>query len=189
MAGFISKAEDRHPGTGTGVPGRARKHLAGIAAGGELATKFGITGWKVGEATDAALAVFGLWLDGRGPHEDSFDADAVQRIRSFLAQAHDRIRDLDKPSTILDPVAYAKGDHIFVPGKVWDCGYGDESRKRAAQALQRRGLLEFGDGRNIKARMPNGVTGNSRGYKLTRSILDDTLSETSEMSEEIGNTG
>ena len=185
MAGFISKAEDRHPGTGTGVPGCARKHLAEIAAGGELATKFGITGWKVGEATDAALAVFGLWLDGRGPHEDSFDADAVQRIRSFLAQAHDRIRDLDKPSTILDPVAYAKGDHIFVPGKVWDCGYGDESRKRAAQALQRRGLLEFGDGRNIKARMPTSLMEESCGYKLTRSILDDTLLE---MSEETENT-
>jgi uncharacterized protein (DUF927 family) len=88
MAGFIRAAEDRHPGTGTGVPGRARKHLAGIAAGGELATKFGITDWQAGEATDAALDIFGLRLDRRGAHEDPFDTDAVQRVRSFLARTH-----------------------------------------------------------------------------------------------------
>jgi uncharacterized protein (DUF927 family) len=88
MAGFIRAAEDRHPGTGTGVPGRARKHLAGIAARGELATKFGITDWQAGEATDAALDIFGLRLDRRGAHEDPFDTDAVQRVRSFLARTH-----------------------------------------------------------------------------------------------------
>jgi len=183
MERFIRKAEERYPRTGAGVTGRARKRFALIACAGELATKFRITDWQADEATDAALAVFELWLDGRGAHEDPFDTDAVQRVKSFLAHAHDRILDLDGVDSVDAPLGYKKGDHVFLTSKTWDHIHGGECPRRAAQALQRGGLLDFGDGRNIKARMPAGVPGETRGYKLRRCILDDIRSEMSDMSE------
>lgn len=187
MERFIRKAEELYPRTGAGVTGRARKRFALIASAGELATKFGITDWQAGEATDAALSIFGLWLDGRGAHEDPFDADAVQRVKSFLAQGHDRLLDLDGAENVDAPVGCKKGDHVFLTSQTWEHIHQGECPKRAAQALQRRGFLEFGDGRNIKARMPAGVSGESRGYKLRRCILDDVVSDRSDMSEDTEN--
>jgi hypothetical protein len=132
---------------------------------------------------EAALETFGLWLENRGQHHDRLDEQAVLRVQVFLFENRDRIHDLDTAQSIPAPSAYAKGDHIFLTTLTWEHIHDGECPKRAAQALQRRGLLEFGDGRNIKARMPQGVTGESRGYKLRRRILDDVVSDMSETSE------
>jgi hypothetical protein len=108
----------------------------------------------------------------------------VLRVQVFLFENRDRILDLDTPQSIPEPSAYAKGDHIFLPTQTWAHIHDGECPKRTAQALQRRGLLEFGDGRNIKSRMPAGVPGESRGYKVRRCVLDDVVSEMSDMSED-----
>ncbi|WP_412508590.1 DUF927 domain-containing protein [Roseovarius sp. SYSU LYC5161] len=183
MERSIQKAEERHPRTGSGVPGRARKRFALIAAAGELSTHYHISNWNKGDAMEAALETFGLWLENRGQHHDRLEEQAVLRVQVFLFENRDRIHDLDTAQSIPEPSAYAKGDHIFLPTQIWEHIHDGECPKRAAQALQRRGLLEFGDGRNIKARMPQGVTGESRGYKLRRRILDDVVSDMSETSE------
>jgi hypothetical protein len=104
-----------------------------------------------------------------------------------LAHAHDQILDLDGADSVDAPVGYKKGDHVFLTSHAWEYINQGECPRRTAQALQRRGLLEFGDGRNIKSRMPAGVPGESRGYKLRRSILDDVMSELSDMSEDTEN--
>src|SRR6056297_323931 len=184
MERFISKAEQQYPRTGSGVPGRARKRFALIAAAGELSTHYHITDWNTGDAMEAALETFGLWLEKRGQHHDRLEEQAVLRVQVFLFENRDRILELDTPRSISEPAAYAKGDHIFLPTQTWAHIHDGECPKRTAQSLQRRGLLEFGDGRNIKARMPKGVPRESRGYKLSRCILDDIESELSDMSED-----
>ncbi|MGI3211017.1 DUF927 domain-containing protein [Roseovarius tibetensis] len=184
MDRFIQKAEERHPRTGAGVAGRARKRFALIAAAAELATQHDITDWNAGDAMDAALEIFGLWLAGRGPQQDPSEEEALLRVQIFLTENRDRILELDTQQTIPEPRAFAKGNYIFLSTKVWEHIHDGESPKRAAQALQRRGLLEFGDGRNIKSRIPAGVTGESRGYKLRRAILEDVVSERSDISED-----
>lgn len=45
---------------------RVASRFALVAAAGEMATDFGITGWEKGEAYQAAIACFNAWLDGRG---------------------------------------------------------------------------------------------------------------------------
>jgi uncharacterized protein (DUF927 family) len=56
-----------------------------IAAAGELATAYGITGWPEGEALRAAGACFRRWLDTRGGAGAGEDMKAVDVMRAFLA--------------------------------------------------------------------------------------------------------
>ena len=45
---------------------RVCERFALIAAGGELATQYGVTGWPPGEAGQAATRCFQAWLEQRG---------------------------------------------------------------------------------------------------------------------------
>jgi putative DNA primase/helicase len=66
---------------------RVREHFALVAAAGELATHFGITGWETGHAIWAAETLFSQWMvaRGAGPHEDR---DALAKVLGYLADQH-----------------------------------------------------------------------------------------------------
>jgi uncharacterized protein (DUF927 family) len=49
-----------------GQVSRAATRFALVAVAGELATEYGITGWKPGEATSGVARCFQAWLDARG---------------------------------------------------------------------------------------------------------------------------
>jgi putative DNA primase/helicase len=57
-----------------------------IAAGGELATRFGVTGWPEGEAVRAVDQCFRAWLERRGTPGALEDETAIRQVRKFLAQ-------------------------------------------------------------------------------------------------------
>lgn len=63
---------------------RVAKRFALAAAGGELATDMGITGWEAGEAMKAAAGCFKAWLGARGTIGNTEDASAVDQVRTFL---------------------------------------------------------------------------------------------------------
>jgi len=48
---------------------RAAHRFGLVAAAGELATLFGLTPWREGEATEAAAWALTQWIDGRGGTE------------------------------------------------------------------------------------------------------------------------
>ena len=73
---------------------RALRRFAVIAAGGELATEAGITGWAAGEAADAIQEVFGLWIGGRGGLMSAADRNAVANTRAFLIKNDSRFHKL-----------------------------------------------------------------------------------------------
>jgi uncharacterized protein (DUF927 family) len=97
--------------------GQARRvagRFALVGAGGELATKFGITGWQPGVALRAARTCFEAWLSRRGG-EGNQEADAMlAQVRRFL-EAHGEARfvDWNRPAT--------KDDHA--PRVMNRCGY------------------------------------------------------------------
>lgn len=73
-----------------GSDGQARRvagRFALIAAGGELATRMGLTGWPEGEAINGAAVCFKAWLSRRGGPGSYEDGDALSRVRHFL-EAH-----------------------------------------------------------------------------------------------------
>jgi putative DNA primase/helicase len=55
-----------------------------IAAAGNLATEYGITGWNEGEADNAAGACFEAWLGQRGTTGDREAQKGIEQVRAFL---------------------------------------------------------------------------------------------------------
>jgi len=71
----------------TGADGQARRvadRFALIAAGGALATRFGLTGWSEGEAVAAAKACYRTWLDRRGGAGSAEEAAALAAVDRFI---------------------------------------------------------------------------------------------------------
>ncbi|WDS35856.1 DUF927 domain-containing protein [Pseudoxanthomonas sp.] len=63
---------------------RAAKRFAVIGAAGELATRFGITGWSNGEAERASSRCFAAWLAARETTGNSEPAAMLTAVRGFL---------------------------------------------------------------------------------------------------------
>ena len=59
-----------------------------IGLGGELATEYGVTGWPVGAAVNAAAYAFKLWQGGRGKGNDE-RRQIAERVRSFIERHGD----------------------------------------------------------------------------------------------------
>jgi putative DNA primase/helicase len=70
---------------------RVADRFALVAVAGELATRFGITGWSEGAAIEAAQRCFSDWLLERGGSGAGEVADAVERLRRVIeADGHSR---------------------------------------------------------------------------------------------------
>lgn len=63
---------------------RVFNHLALVAAAGELASQFGITGWATEEAMAGVMKCFQAWLDARGGSGMHEEKEALSQIRSYF---------------------------------------------------------------------------------------------------------
>jgi uncharacterized protein (DUF927 family) len=57
--------------------GRVAGKFAAVAAGGELATRYGLTGWPAGEAEDAAIQCFDMWFSNWPGAERGFGSSQI----------------------------------------------------------------------------------------------------------------
>jgi putative DNA primase/helicase len=64
---------------------RVAERFAMVAAAGELATEYELTGWHTGEATRAAKACFAAWLAARGTDGAAEPAAMLEQVRAFLS--------------------------------------------------------------------------------------------------------
>lgn len=105
---------------------RVAGRFALVAAAGELASRWGITGWEAGEAERAARTCFSAWLELRGGSANVEPARMVSQVRQFLER---------------------HGESRFAPWK--DDGSGDWITKDRAgfrKAFVQDGTLESADG-------------------------------------------
>lgn len=63
---------------------RVASRFALVAAGGELATHYGVTGWPEGEAAWGALACFNAWLDRRGGIGQAEITKLLDQVEQFF---------------------------------------------------------------------------------------------------------
>lgn len=63
---------------------RAADKFALLAAAGEMATQFNLTGWESGWATSAAKNCFRAWLSQRGGTGSLEDNQAIEHVRSMI---------------------------------------------------------------------------------------------------------
>ena len=64
--------------------GRIVGRFALLAVAGELASEAGLTGWKPGEAYNAARSCLEAWLKNRGHAGNQEDLDALEKVRRFI---------------------------------------------------------------------------------------------------------
>lgn len=87
--GFVEKIQKsfidkNRPLKGSGQVARALKRLAIMAAGGELATEYGFTGWEKGAAIEGISKCFNDWLIARGGNQNIEKIRALKHVRNFF---------------------------------------------------------------------------------------------------------
>ena len=80
---FINRVDLARAG---GQARRVASRFALIAAGGELASSLGVTGWEAGEAINAAVVSFQAWVDTREGTGQQEHKKFVGRLRHYLEQ-------------------------------------------------------------------------------------------------------
>ncbi len=92
---FINK---NLPANAGGQVHRVCERFALIAAAGELATLYGITGWEIDEALNAVIQCFKVWLDHRGSIGNQEHTAILKQVQAFF-EAHGASRFEDMKST------------------------------------------------------------------------------------------
>ncbi|MFZ5522396.1 MAG: DUF927 domain-containing protein [Pseudomonadota bacterium] len=87
---------DHTPQDAAGQVLRVARRFGLVAQAGELATDYGLTGWRPGEAWAAASRCFASWLDGFGGAGRREDRALLAQVRAFFeAHGASRFQDVD----------------------------------------------------------------------------------------------
>jgi putative DNA primase/helicase len=98
---------------------RVARKFGLIAAAGELAIKLGVLPWEKGEALEAAVYAFDLWLGRRGTSGSLDLKQALERIQSLFEKSSDARFDVLGSDTLRQPAPNRLG---------WVKGNGDNRR-------------------------------------------------------------
>ena len=154
---------------------RALGRFALIAAAGEMATAWGLTGWPKGEASRAALAALRLWIDGRGGVGPAEDREAVARTRAFIA-AHgsarfDRLDDDGSAPRVANRAGWRDGESFFVAADTWSREiHAGADPAQAARAVRAAGFLVADAGERLQTKAPR-AAGRARCYCIRAEIM------------------
>lgn len=101
--------------------GRVADSFATLAAAGELATDFGLTGWPVGAAGEGIALCFHAWIEARGGTGNQEEADILAYVRNhFEANGSAQYAYIDeryKDDKVMYRMGYRddKGDFYVLP--------------------------------------------------------------------------
>lgn len=173
MSAFLDAVTWRHGLTGEGQTQRVAYRLGLVAAAGELATAFGLTGWLAGTAEAALKEAFGWWLEGRGGEGPLEVREAIRRTRDYLITYGDsRFGRLDGGDTpVHQRAGWRDEDTFYIDGSAWGEIHAGADPIAAARALRDVGLLRTGDGANLMIRLSSAVCGRPRAYAVPVEIL------------------
>ena len=154
---------------------RATDRLGTIAAAGELATAWGLTGWAPGAAINAALDLLGEWIDGRGGSGAAEAREALERVRAFLVAHGDArfqpVTKADDYRVVNNRAGWRDGTTFYIATDTWKEIHKGTDPTRAAHHLRDAGVLVPGDGKNLAKRAPHSIDGRPRVYTVIADIL------------------
>jgi putative DNA primase/helicase len=165
---------------------RVLERFALLAAAGELATMFELTGWAEGTAGDAALDAFGRWHAARGGSKSAEAMEAVARVRAFLStygRARFELITGGSDRTIIECAGWSDDGHFYVHTDAWAKIHQGADPKRAADNLIAAGFLDCGGERDRPTVRVPGIPGRPRAYKVKRSIIGATDAATDDEAE------
>ena len=177
---------------------RVAGRFALIAAGGELATEYGVTGWPVGAAFDGVMVCFRAWLKRRGTNGKAETESLIQQVESFFElHGESRFAPMEAEGVrgparpVINRAGFRKGvtsvpsgdtatDYFVLPSAFREMVTGFDA-KWSAVTLVEKGLLKAGrDKTSVSMNLPG--MGKSRCYHF-KAKFDDALECTEEVNE------
>ena len=168
------------PAGADGQIDRAANRLGIIAAAGELATTFGLTGLRRGEAREAAAWALERWIEVRGGTESDEFRQAIEQVRLMIeSHGESRFQSLDVPESkpVNNRLGWRKGDgdarEWWVPPQIWksEICVGHDPQF-VARVLADRGMLRRQSAKVLQCTVNIGGGQRVRAYVLTCAILD-----------------
>ena len=173
------------PDDAEGQANRAAQRFALVGAAGEIATAWGITGWQLGEATNAAAICFKAWLGQRGGAGNHEQAAMLAQVRQFLElhgnarfEDWDRATDDHAPKTV-NRAGFRRTDvstdatEFYILREVFRVevckGFDYKVVCRVLDSIG--GLVMEGKSYDRKERLP--LMGNTRCYRINSKIWVD----------------
>lgn len=164
---------------------RVARRFAQVAAAGEIATEYGVTGWEEGEATRAAQTCFDAWIEARGGHGSQEEKQVLEQVSNkLLSWGLLRLNTAERAAARNGMVWGTQDEnHIYVYGNVFKNQLCEGLDYKAAETiLLNAGVLIPGNNRSTVQKKIDGK--NVRVYKLDKKILELSAIE-HEASEEI----
>jgi putative DNA primase/helicase len=155
---------------------RVLTSMALVALAGEMATRYGITGWQPGTAFDAARYCFRLWAQSRPTQTDFEQVDILRRMRDFIDKYGDsKFSECTKDVVVHDRAGYYRDtddgrEYLFTPEGFKDAvrGFGFKLARKTLTGLN---VLKTSGGRDtVTVRLV-------KGYKRLFCIPDKALDE------------
>lgn len=157
-----------------------------VAAGGEMATAMGITGWDPGEASAAAGLCFQAWVRQRGTGGHWDEEQAIRCIRSFIT-AHGNSRfqfytrrgqGSDDNAKVINRVGFRcalpdGGSEYQIPVDAFPEVCGPFSVDLVKRSLQKRGYLVLEDDEHLSCARKLPELGRKRCYVISTKIFED----------------
>lgn len=188
---------------------RALDRFAIIAAGGELATVYGLTGWPMPTARYAASRLFLYWLAHRGGAGKQDENVALTQVRRFI-EAHETSRfqsignrkrlasdrseqDVPTPETrtIFNRAGYVRDGEAprffyFLPEVFRTEVCGELGSLTVLKALKDAGLLKTTSGTGNYYELRTGEKGKRRAYAVSEAIFTASVPTVPKAPESIG---
>jgi putative DNA primase/helicase len=151
---------------------RVIKSFALISTAGEWATRWGLTGWKPGTASEAVKTIAHRWLDEylRMPAHHS---EELEKVRDFIVENEARFIKLVSGPVVpsQDTLGYQDDEFFYILPPTF-VGLTKEKNK-TLNALTDSGYLEKGgENKSLQTRLPSAVPRRPRAYRIRRSILE-----------------
>ncbi len=168
----------------SGQARRVASRFALVAAGGELATEWGITGWEPGESIQAARDCFKSWLSDFGGEGNQEERTMLTQVKLFLEQHHEgrfivkgRTVDDHAPKT-LQRVGYRECSIAGTEYYILRESFKSEVCKgldylAVAKLLISKGFMEPGDGKNLCPKVKLDNEGRIRVFHILPTIWSD----------------
>lgn len=175
IEGFRDAARHRFDISVDGPVERVLDWFALLNAAGQLATYMKITGWPTGAAQDAALEIFGEWLDAWKPYKEPSDRATTERTRNFLkARSSEFVEVKGAAGAIPAPIGWKDNKLFYITKATWALIHDGTDAAVAARALEQSGFLLPGEGANLARKAPRDIPGRPRVYTIKALILGES---------------
>lgn len=172
------------PSGAAGQVCRVFERFSMVAASGELATTFGITGWEEGVATKAGMNLFEQWLETRGELGNREEQQVVEQIHLFFEKnAASRFVNIDDmEAKVVDGAGYRQRDGQGWKFYVYPNVYRKEvckgfDPKYVTKVCLARGLIVQGNKGEACPTWRAPGEGSKRFYHFTKAVLPELGSD------------